>query len=62
MAWLNPQMWAQLCMENRENVLFELDTFLHSLTQYRDALAREDMDSLEALLEEGKKCKEAVDG
>ena len=61
-AWLNPQMWAQLCMENRENVLFELDTFLHSLTQYRDALAREDMDSLEALLEEGKKCKEAVDG
>ena len=61
-AWLNPRMWAQLCMENRENVLFELDTFLHSLTQYRDALAREDMDSLEALLEEGKKCKEAVDG
>lgn len=61
-AWLNPQMWAELFMENSENVLFELDYYIRSLTAYRDAIAREDMDTLVALLEEGKKRKEEVDG
>ena len=61
-AWLNPQMWAELFLENKENVLFELDYYMESLRAYRDAIASEDMDSLVALLEEGKKRKEAVDG
>ena len=61
-AWLNPQMWAQLCMENRENMLFELDFYLNSLTAYRDALAAGDMESLTALLDQGKRRKEEVDG
>ena len=61
-AWLNPQMWAELFLENKENVLFELDYYMESLRAYRDAIASEDMDSLIALLEEGKKRKEAVDG
>ena len=33
-AWLNPQMWAELCMENRENMLFELDTYIAGLQAY----------------------------
>ena len=61
-AWLNPQMWAELFLENREFVLNELDTLLSSLTAYRDAVAAEDRDTLIALLDEGKKRKEAVDG
>ena len=61
-AWLNPQMWAELFLENRENILFELDSYLNSLKAYRDAIAAEDMQSLIALLEEGKKRKEEVDG
>lgn len=61
-AWLNAPMWAELFLENKENVLFELDTYLDSLQKYRDALAREDETALTALLEEGKKRKEAVDG
>ena len=61
-AWLNPQMWAELFLENRENVLFELDTYLSSLTAYRDAIAAEDRQTLAALLDEGKKRKEVVDG
>lgn len=61
-AWLNPRMWAELCMENRENVLFELDTYLEGLTRYRTALAEQDMDTLTALLEEGRRRKEEVDG
>ena len=61
-AWLNPRMWAELFLENREFVLRELDVLLSSLTAYRDALAAEDSDTLMALLDEGKKRKEAVDG
>ena len=61
-AWLNPGMWAELFLENKDNVLFELDTYIESLTAYRDALAREDSQTLTALLEEGKRRKEEVDG
>ena len=61
-AWLNPQMWAELFLENRENVLFELDQYIHALRQYRSAIANGDMTQLTALLEEGKKRKEEVDG
>ena len=61
-AWLNPQMWAQLCMENRENMLFELDTYIASLNAYRAALENRDIDTLITLLDEGKRRKEEVDG
>ena len=61
-AWLNPKMWSELFLENRENLLFELDTYIESLTAYRKALAENDETTLIALLEEGKKRKEEVDG
>ena len=61
-AWLNAPMWAELFMENRENVLFELDYYINSLTAYRTAIENQDMNTLTALLEEGKKRKEEVDG
>ena len=61
-AWLNAPMWAELCMENKDHVLYELNYYLDSLTAYRDALAAGDMDTLTALLDEGKRRKEEVDG
>ena len=61
-AWLNPSMWAELFLENREHVLPELDTLLTSLAAYRDAIAEGDQEKLIALLEEGRNRKEAVDG
>ena len=61
-AWLNPQMWAELFLENKDNLLFELDFYIDSLRAYRQAIAADDMDNLIALLEEGKKRKEEVDG
>ena len=61
-AWLNPQMWAELFMENRDNVLFELDYFIDSLKAYREAISHDDMPQLIALLEAGKQRKEEVDG
>ena len=61
-AWLNPQMWSELFLENKDNLLSELDHYLGSLQAYRDAIADNDERTLIALLEEGKKRKELVDG
>lgn len=61
-ALLNPNMWAELFLNNKENVLNELDFYMNSLQQYRDAVAKEDSDTLIALLDEGRKRKEQVDG
>ena len=61
-AWLNPAMWAELFMANKENVLSELDFYIKSLTEYRDAILADDGAALQQLLEDGKQRKEAVDG
>ena len=61
-AWLNAPMWSELFLGNRDNLLFELNTYLDSLTAYRDALEARDGERLTALLEAGKKAKEEVDG
>jgi len=60
-AWLNERMWAELFLENKENLLHELDLFLASLTEYRDALQKEDSQKLKSLLLDGKRLKEEVD-
>ena len=61
-AWLNSAMWAELFLENKDFLLEELDTLMASLAQYREAIAGEDLPRLTALLEDGKRCKEEVDG
>ena len=61
-AWLNPQMWAELVLENRDFALAELNTYIENLSAYRNALAEQDLEKLTCLLEEGKRCKEEVDG
>ena len=61
-AWLNPGMWAELFLETKDCLLYELDVFLEKLTEYRSALVNQDRAELERLLEEGKRRKEEVDG
>ena len=60
-AWLNERMWAELFLENKENLLHELDLFLASLKEYKDALQKEDSQKLQSLLLDGKRFKEEVD-
>ena len=61
-AWLNEQMWTELFLENKDPLLFELDTIIHSLQEYRDAIAGDDADTLRALLRDGRIAKEQIDG
>lgn len=61
-AWLNPDMWAELFLENRENLLFELETLIDDLTKYKDAIEHNDFATLRQLLDDGRRIKEEVDG
>lgn len=61
-AWLNPQMWSELFLANKENVLHELQLYIDNLQKYYDAIKNTDHESLTGLLDEGRKRKEEVDG
>ena len=61
-AWLNETMWTELFLENRDNLLIELDYIMKFLGEYKTALENNDPDTLWQLLHEGKICKERVDG
>ena len=61
-ARINEDMWAELFMSNKENILEELDFYIHSLEAYRSAIQDGDEQALIALLDEGRKRKEEVDG
>ena len=61
-AWLSPEMWAELFLENKDNLLHELDIFMAHLGEYRDAMQRDDLPALTRLLDEGRRRKEEVDG
>ena len=61
-AWLNPKLWAELFLENRDCILNELDWFIAALEQYRDAVKNDDFETVEKLLDDGRRRKEEVDG
>lgn len=61
-AWLNPGMWTELFLENKDNLLLEIDILVNELTKYRKAIAEDNREELYKLLDEGKNIKEEVDG
>ena len=61
-AWLSETMWTELFMENRDNLVNEIDHMIEKLTEYKNAMQNEDRDSLCALLREGRIAKENADG
>ena len=58
---LNENMWAELFLENKENLLAELDLLIDSLEQYREAIASGSADTLRSLLREGREAKENIE-
>ncbi len=61
-AWLNPDMWAELMLENRDFMLQEMDVLLENLQAYRTAMEHNDFGTLRQLLDEGRQIKAEVDG
>ncbi len=61
-AWLNEKMWTELFLDNREPLLSEIDFIISSLSEYRDAIANNDAETLCSLLRDGRIAKEKIDG
>ena len=60
-AWLNENMWTELFLENKDNLLREIHTLINNLTQYADAMEADDATALCALLRDGRIAKELSD-
>lgn len=61
-AWLNPDMWTELFLENGDHLLQELDYLITALSAYRQAIAEQDAPELRRLLDEGRQRKKEIDG
>jgi len=61
-AWLNPEMWAELFLENGDNLINELDFLIARLGEYRSAIAEGDRETLVRILDEGRRRKKEIDG
>ena len=57
-AKLNEDMWTELFLMNQKALLYEVDTIIHSLQEYRDVLAEADAEGLHTLLRDGRILKE----
>jgi len=60
-AKLNADMWTELIIDNRENVIKELDVFISNVMSYRSALQNGDEQKLKELLKEGNDKKEEIE-
>jgi len=60
-ARLNEEMWAELFLENRDNLLGEIDFLINSLGEYKTAIENNDKETLRDLLKDGKERKERVE-
>lgn len=60
-ARLNENMWTELFLENKDNLIFEIDHIINSLSEYRDALKNNDSTTLKALLKDGSDSKKNID-
>jgi prephenate dehydrogenase len=60
-ARLDERMWSSLFLLNRDPLLFEIETIISNLNQYKAALETGDRALLERLLKEGRVLKERND-
>ena len=61
-ARLNAPMWAELFLDNADNLSKEIGRIVASLQEYKDAIDARDGERLEALLAEGDRIKREVEG
>ena len=52
-ARMDPQMWTELILMNKDNALNELDELLCNLNKYKEAISSGDRDTLKTLFSEG---------
>ena len=60
-AKLNPDMWTELFIENKDNLVSDIDEIIKHLTEYRNAIEAGDENELRELLADGVRQKEAAE-
>ncbi len=60
-ARLNPNMWTELMMQNKDKLSKELNELIQNLTKYQNALDNSDSNQLYELLKEGNDIKLSID-
>ena len=60
-AYLNENMWTELFLDNKDNLIFELDNIINELKKYSDAMKNDDPEPLRQLLKDGREAKERAD-
>lgn len=53
-------MWTPILMQNRDNVLHVMDTYIEKMQAFRDALANDDEDAVRNLIEEANKIRRII--
>ena len=61
-AKLNENMWADLFLENADNLTHEIDLLVMHLQEYSDAIKSADREKLKQLLADGRIIKEEILG
>lgn len=57
-ATMNEKMWTDLFMQNKDNLIQELDTLIMNLNKYKEALKISNVQEMQALIKEGRMLKE----
>lgn len=60
-AYLNENMWTELFLDNKDNLIYEIDNIINELKKYSDAMKNDDPKTLRQLLKEGREAKERAD-
>ncbi len=60
-AYLNENMWTELFLDNKDNLVFEIDNIIAELQKYSDAMKNNDAQTLKQLLKDGKEAKMKAD-
>lgn len=59
-AKMNIDLWSELLLENKENVLTQIETFMDNITKMKLAIEYDDSESLRELLESAGRAKGAI--
>ena len=57
-ASVDENLWSQLFLSNKDNLLYEIDILIRNLQDYKEAVARDDQSRLSGIIKTGRILKE----
>ena len=60
LAKSNADMWVPILIQNRDNILRGIDTYLDKMQEFRSAIADYDADKIRSLIDEANKIKKII--